>query len=77
MLSFSSVKTGEDRERGEYYFRVQSTKCWYQVNVTPSLVRVLGPGVDETYDREEDELPKAISAEGLALLATILFEEEE
>jgi hypothetical protein len=76
MLSFSSVPVGVNEERGEYYYRVQSSKCWYQVNVLPSVVRILGPGVDETFDRGED-LPDGLSLEGLVLVAVITFEEQE
>lgn len=78
MLSFSSIKTGENPERRETYFRVQTSKCWYQVNVVGnSLVRVLGPGVDETYDLDECDLPEDVTVEGIALIAVIMFEEQE
>lgn len=77
MLSYSSVKTGEDAERGETYFRVQTSRCWYQVNVTPAVARVLGPGVDETYDLDDCDIPEGITQEGTALVAVIMFEEQE
>lgn len=76
MLSFSSIKTYEDEETREVHFRVQSSKCWYSVIVRPDEVWVRGPGVDETFDPEED-LPPRLSLEGLALAAVIYFEEQE
>lgn len=76
MLSFSSIKVYEDTDAREAHYKVQSSKCWYQVVVRPDEVWVRGPGVDETFDVEED-LPPRLSLEGLALAAVVYFEEQE
>ena len=56
---------------------VQSSKCQYRVCVEGACARVQGPGVDDFEVDFEERGFKFLSPEAMALLAVVLFEEEE
>lgn len=61
---------------GTVVYTVQTSKTFYQVVVNEVEVRVIGPGVDESY-LIGPEIPDSLSKEGQAAVAIILWEEGE
>lgn len=64
-----------DEAKGFYVFTVQSSRTFYKVAIKPEEITLLGPGVREEY--EMDEELERLSPEGQALTVVIRFEETD
>jgi len=74
MPTYSARIEFSDPEHKQALVLVRTDLCLYRVSITGDEVQVRGPGVNETYSAEDDLFP-CDTAEALALLAIILFEQ--
>jgi hypothetical protein len=79
MLLFSSIPIFEQDGKNCVY-KVNSKNTSYRVVVAADLVRVYGPGVEESYEVGSDgdgDIPASFGNEARAIAAVMLLEEGE
>jgi hypothetical protein len=79
MISISTHISWRDPEHNSAVVQVGTTKCIYQVAIRGDEVTVVGPGVEEKYfiDSGNWPIPSNLTLEGTAVIAVIMFEEED
>ena len=70
MKNYTSKILFSDKERGLSVVRVQTHMTFYAVSIGREVGTIVGPGIEETFDRRKD-----LSPEAEAIIAIVQLED--